>query len=82
MYSIGADTHRDEWVYDFARTTLLAKAQSFANKYNELIDNNAKPNAPSIKWSEAVRNRFLARRHIVYDDVKSMGIIKNVTHSR
>ena len=72
LYSIGADTHRDEWVYDFARTTLLAKAQSFANKYNELIDNNAKPNDPSIKWSEAVRNRFLARRHIVYDDVKSI----------
>ena len=72
LHSLGIATNRDEWVYDFARTTLLAKAQSFANKYNELIDNNAKPNDPSIKWSEAVRNRFLARRHIVYDDVKSI----------
>ena len=70
MYSIGTDTHRDEWVYDFNHGILLGKAHAFADKYNELMDNHAEPNAPSIKWSEAVRNRFLRRRRIVYDDMK------------
>ena len=70
LYSIGTDTHRDEWVYDFNRPVLLRKANLFADRYNELMDKNAEPNDPSIKWSEAVRNRFLSRRRIVYDDIK------------
>ena len=70
LYSIGTDTHRDEWVYDFNRPVLLRKAHLFADRYNELMDKNAEPNDPSIKWSEAVRNRFLSRRRIVYDDIK------------
>ena len=72
LYSIGTDTHRDEWVYDFSQTVLLAKAKLFSDKYNELMDKSAVPNHPSIKWSEAVRNRYLSGRRIIYDGAKGI----------
>ncbi len=67
-YSIGTDTHRDEWVYDYDPQNLLTKAAFFADVYNKLLDENGQPNDQSIKWSEAVRNRFLRGRRIVYSD--------------
>ena len=70
LYSIGADTHRDEWVYDFNPSNLKRKSLFFANKYNELMDENRDPDDPEIKWSASVRDRFLRRRRISYESNK------------
>ena len=67
-YSIGIDTHRDEWVYDYDPINLGMKAAYFADVYNKLLDDNGQPNDLRVKWSEAVRNRFLRGRRIVYSD--------------
>ena len=68
LYSIGTDTHRDEWVYDYDVQNLRSKAAFFSDVYNKLLSEHGEPNDPSIKWSEAVRNRFLRGRRIVYSD--------------
>ena len=68
LYSIGTDTHRDEWVYDYNLGNLRGKALFFANTYNRILNNNGEPTDPTIKWSEAVRNRFLRGRRIAYGD--------------
>ena len=69
LYSRGVNTGRDEWVYDFDETRLLAKAQFFCNVYqNELQRYSAEaPNADtisswvdrSIKWTSELTAHLL-----------------------
>ena len=68
LFSNGVKANRDEWVYDFDGRSLRDKALFFADTYNELLDNNAEPNDPTIKWSRDLRNEFRRGRRIVYNE--------------
>ena len=67
-YTMGVSTNRDEWVYDFDVHNLRAKALFFADTYDELLENDAEPDDPSIKWSRDLRDEFRRGNRIVYND--------------
>ena len=68
LYSMGVSTNRDEWVYDFNQSNLLAKAKFFAARYNSLIGKDNVPADPVIKWSRDLRNEFRRQNHISVDE--------------
>ena len=68
LVTLGVNTSRDEWVYDFNFKSLRNKVLFFADTYNEILDNEANPDDPSIKWSRDLRNKFLRGRRIVYNE--------------
>ncbi len=68
LFSNGAKSNRDEWVYDFDVHNLRAKALFFADAYNELVDNKSESYDPVIKWSSTLRDRFRRGERIVYND--------------
>ena len=67
-YTMGVSTNRDEWVYDFDVHNLRAKALFFADTYDGLLENDAEPDDPSIKWSRDLRDEFRRGNRIVYND--------------
>ena len=68
LVTLGVNTSRDEWVYDFNFKSLRSKVLFFADTYNEILDNDANPDDPSIKWSRDLRNKFLRGQRIVYNE--------------
>ena len=64
LYSLGVSTNRDDWVYDFSGTNLLAKARFFSETYNRLIDAEDDQYPPVIKWSSTLRSVFLRHERI------------------
>ena len=40
LFSLGVNTARDEWVFDFSQDNLTNKIQFFVKIYNELLKNN------------------------------------------
>ena len=68
LFSNGAKTNRDEWVYDFNVQNLRAKALFFSDEYNGFLDASDESYNPIIKWSRDLRNEFLRGRRIVFSD--------------
>ena len=68
LFSNGAKTNRDEWVYDFDVGTLRQKALFFADVYNESLDHPDESFDPVIKWSRDLRNEFRRGRRITYSE--------------
>ena len=68
LFTNGAKTNRDEWVYDFEVANLRNKALFFADTYNESLDNKDETYNPVIKWSRDLRNKFRRGRRVVYND--------------
>ena len=68
MHSMAVATNRDEWVYDFDVGNLRAKTLFFADKYNDLLDQNDASYPTVIKWSRDLRNEFQRGRRIVYSE--------------
>ena len=68
LFSNGAKTNRDEWVYDFDVPTLRDKALFFADTYNAAIDSGDESYDPVIKWSRDLRNEFQRGRRVVYSE--------------
>ena len=68
LFSNGAKTNRDEWVYDFNVQNIRAKALFFSDEYNGFLDTGDKSYNPIIKWSRDLRNEFLRGRRIVFSD--------------
>ena len=68
LFSNGAKTNRDEWVYDFDVNSLRAKALFFADTYNGFLDTDDNSYDPVIKWSRDLRNEFQRGRRIVYSE--------------
>src|SRR5690606_30611170 len=58
QYSLGISTNRDEWLYDFDRKRLNAKARLLVAKYNE-VRPGTKNFPDTIKWSETLKRRKL-----------------------
>ncbi len=68
IFSNGAKTNRDEWVYDFDVANLRGKVLFFTDVYNGLLDRGDRSYDPVIKWSRDLRNAFQRGRHIVYTE--------------
>ena len=68
LYSNGAKTNRDEWVYDFNVGALRQKALFFADTYNSLLDKGDSSFDPEIKWSSTLRDIFVRKQRILYND--------------
>jgi predicted helicase len=71
LYSLGVVTARDEWVYDFCKTSLVEKVDYLIGAYNKDLQ-RLKPKLghkldlntldASIKWSRSVKRDLIARR--------------------
>ena len=68
LFSNGAKSNRDAWVYDFDADNLRRKVRFFANVYNGLLDRGETKYDPAIKWSRDLRNEFHRGKRIVYND--------------
>jgi len=68
MYSSGVKTNRDDWVYDFSKTTLAVKMQRFIATYNSEAD----------RWKRSSHNSDAVDSFVVYDDklIKWSGDLK------
>ena len=69
LFSNGAKTNRDEWVYDFDQFNLLRKTQFFADFYNQQLYDGNESYSTAIKWSEGLQNEFRQGQGIVYSEV-------------
>jgi predicted helicase len=56
LYSYGTSTNRDEWVFDFNKKNLEAKAKFLSNEYNSFIKNGEMKT--TIKLSETLESNF------------------------
>ena len=68
LFTNGAKTNRDEWVYDFDIPALREKALFFSDAYNEALDNGDESYNPIIKWSRDLRNEFQRGRRIIFSE--------------
>ena len=68
LYSQGASTNRDQWVYDLDIPNLRAKALFFSDIYNGLLEAKDESYPSTIKWSATLESRFRQGRRIVYND--------------
>jgi predicted helicase len=58
LYSLGVNTNRDEWVYDFEEANLKNKMKFFILEYNRLISNKNDTFPNIIKWSSSLKLHF------------------------
>ena len=58
LYSLGINTNRDEWVYDFDRSNLTNKMKYFIDSYNKLVESGVTSFPTSIKWSSSLKNYY------------------------
>ena len=68
LFSMGAESTRDEWVFDFDDRSLRSKAHYFSHTYNELMDDTDHSYPPVIKWSRGLRNTFRRGRRISFSE--------------
>src|SRR5665647_1937368 len=58
-FTIGTNTARDEWVYDFDMDNLERKIKYFIDTYNKIITSKSNyENDLSIKWTRGLKQRF------------------------
>lgn len=68
-FTIGSNTARDEWVYDFNKTVLGKKIQYFVEVYNNFLDSKSEiANDNSIKWTRGLKQRFQKGNLLSYND--------------
>ncbi|MCZ8022456.1 MAG: N-6 DNA methylase [Cytophagales bacterium] len=72
--SNGVNTARDEWVFDFSKTDLVAKVQYFSLVYNNQIRSKITVDDSlnySIKWSDGLK-QYLKRKELIKFDNKKI----------
>jgi predicted helicase len=70
-YSIGSNTARDEWAYDFTEKNLHSKIRYLMNTYNQLLLTEASyENDKSIKWTRGLKQKFDKKTKIIFDSNK------------
>jgi len=76
LFSLGVNTNRDEWAYDFNKQNLISKMIFFSNVYNvEAVKHKGK-NADSIwddldysiKWASDLRNNVSRGIKVTFDE--------------
>ena len=75
LFSLGASTNRDEWVYDFDKNNLRKKVRFFAKTYNGFLKNKDESYNTVIKWSSALRNHFKSGKYI---EIKTARLVKSI----
>jgi predicted helicase len=68
LFSSGIVTARDEWVYDYNKSTLHKKMHYFIEQYNHLLAKNDTTWNSSIKWSEFLKGVFNRKQRITFAD--------------
>lgn len=67
-YTIGSNTARDEWVYDFDADLLDKKINYFVSTYNQLLNSNkGYENNKDIKWTRGLKQRFDKKQVLEYN---------------
>ncbi len=59
LFSRGIETTRDEWVYDFNKTTLHQKMSFFVSEYKKSLRESSQ--SMSIKWSSSLERYFQSK---------------------
>ena len=57
LHSLGVNTNRDEWVYDFDKKSLELKMKFFVSEYNKNVEESDRMR-PLIKWSSSLESYF------------------------
>jgi len=60
LFSSGAKSQRDDWVYDFSETALMKKIRHFVKVYQETLNNPNFEDKNSIKWDREL-TKYLTR---------------------
>ena len=68
LFTSGAKTNRDEWVFDFDISNLRSKAMFFLDTYNDSLDAGDKRYEPTIKWSSTLQERHQRGVREFYND--------------
>ena len=68
LFSRGAESTRDDWVFDFSGRNLRNKTLFFADTYNELLENDDHSYPPIIKWSSSLYSTFRRGERIVHSN--------------
>ncbi len=63
--SLGIDTHRDSWVYDFSEINLKSKIKFLIDTYSKALENPN--NIESIPWTRELKKYFDKKEKIVFD---------------
>ncbi len=79
-YSIGIQTSRDSWAYNFSNQTLINNIQAFINTYNEQVylwNTQRKPgeqvddfvlsDETKIKWSSRLKECLVSNKTVVFE---------------
>ena len=68
LFTNGVVTARDEWVFDFNKTSLEKKAKFLSISYNKSLKNNQIND--EIKWSDSLKNSFKNKIKSKFDLLK------------
>lgn len=60
--SLGINTNRDEWVYDFNNKKLAQKMNYFIEEYNSMVKSGKNELSHKIKWSSSLVNSLKAKK--------------------
>jgi len=66
LFSLGISTNRDQWLYDLDSSSLSAKVDFLIRRYEAHRPDNEDFD-PSIKWSETLKRRAVARARERFD---------------
>jgi predicted helicase len=58
LYTLGVNTNRDEWVFDFDKENLSRKMVFFVNQYNQIVDLQDNTFPTIIKWSSSLKSSY------------------------
>ncbi len=72
-YSLGVNTNRDAWSYNFSPHEIKNNIQTLIATYNKELSKNipynlAEKNPRLIKWSSSLENHFKKNKQIFYDE--------------
>lgn len=70
FFSMGVATNRDEWVYDFDKRNLFKKMAYFISAYQDMITNKDLSYRGIIKWSDTLKNNFIAQKKLNFCEKK------------
>src|SRR5258708_22559805 len=83
LYSLGLNSSRDSWIYDFSQTALLAKTKRFIETYNGEVDKWARRahtgiklddfvllDETKIKWSEGLKLALQRKQYAQFSNQK------------
>ncbi|MBK7382672.1 MAG: N-6 DNA methylase [Flavobacteriales bacterium] len=59
LHSLGINTNRDEWLYDFSESDLVKRMRYFTTAYNDLVQRGDRSYPDIIKWSSSLKDHLL-----------------------